>query len=421
MKFQRRFDMRAVLVSTLSITLLASTVSGVVAPSAIVQAAPAGAATSATPAADLDRLRIEGFDAIYSLDYHAARDRFESMTKLAPDDPAGYLYLANNLWLETLNSSRRLLTSVYTSGSFYQEVSKDDRVDAKRDRTFADLIKQAITASRTRLAKDPKDARALYYHASAVGLRAAYSTSVKRSFRKAIGDANDSIKLHKQVLVLDPTYTDSYLSIGLYDYVIGSLPWHWRVLARFAGLKGSKKRGIENLEKVVGTGKFTTDDARVVLVGIYNREGQPERSLALLTELGRRYPRNYLFRIEQGAMLFNLNRQDEGNKVFAELVADQKTTSTAADVINYSWGLALFDKGDFQNALERFNAVKQWNKSDAGLVSLSILNGGKSLDAMGKRTEAVAEYQAVLKRENIFDAHKQAGEYLKKPFAPAKK
>jgi tetratricopeptide (TPR) repeat protein len=294
-------------------------------------------------------------------------------------------------------------------------------VDAKRDRTFADLIKQAVTASQARLAKDPKDARALYYHASAVGLRAAYSTSVKRSFRKAIGDANDSIKLHKQVLALDPTYTDSYLSIGLYDYVIGSLPWAWRVLARFAGLRGSKKRGIENLEKVVETGRFTQDDARVVLVGVYNREGQPERSLALLTELGKRYPRNYLFRIEQGAMLFNLNRRDEGNKVFSELAADQRVASTATDVINYSWGIALFDKSDYQTALERFNAVKQWNKSDAGLVSQSILNGGKSLDAMGKRTEAVAEYQAVLKREDIFGAHKQANEYLKKPFSPPKK
>jgi tetratricopeptide (TPR) repeat protein len=320
-----------------------------------------------------------------------------------------------------LNSSRRLLTSVYTSGSFYQEVSKDDRVDAKRDRTFGDLIKQALTASQARLAKDPKDARALYYQASAVGLRAAYNTSVKRSFRKAIGDANDSIKLHKQVLVLDPTYTDSYLSIGLYDYVIGSLPWGWRVLVRVVGLKGSKKRGIENLEKVVQTGKLTPDDARVVLVGIYNREGQPERSLELLSDLGKRYPRNYLFRIEQGAMLFNLNRREEGDKVFSELVSDQRVASTAADVINYSWGLALSDKGDYKSALERFNAVRQWNKSDAGLTSLSILNAGKSLDAMGKRTEAVAEYQAVLKRENTYDAHKQANEYLKKPYVPVKK
>src|SRR5262245_31205179 len=101
-------------------------------------------------------------------------------------------------------------------------------------------------------------------------------------------------------------------------------------------------------------------------------------------------------------MLFNLNRREEGDKVFSELVSDQRVASTAADVINYSWGLALSDKGDYKSALERFNAVRQWNKSDAGLTSLSILNAGKSLDAMGKRTEAVAEYQAVLKRENTY-------------------
>src|SRR5262249_11795578 len=156
-------------------------------------------------------------------------------------------YLANNLWLETLNRSRRLMTSVYTGSSFYEEVKKEDQVDPKRDREFSDLIKKAIDAAHARLVKDPKDAEALYYEASALGVRAAYSTSVKRSFTRAIGDANDSIQLHKKVLKLDPGYIDSYLSIGLYDYVIGSLPLGWRILARFAGLKGSKPRGIENL------------------------------------------------------------------------------------------------------------------------------------------------------------------------------
>jgi len=99
-------------------------------------------------ASQFDGLRVEGFNAVYNLDYKTARERFLQMTRLAPDHPAGYLYLANNLWLETLYLTRRLTTSVYTGGSFYSEDANEDKVDPKRDREFQDLIKQAIAVSR---------------------------------------------------------------------------------------------------------------------------------------------------------------------------------------------------------------------------------------------------------------------------------
>src|SRR5437773_7845881 len=184
--------------------------------------------------AEFDRLRTEGFEAVYNIDYKTARERFLQMTKIAPDHPAGYVYLANNLWLETLFQSRRLTTSVYTGGSFYAQEKSEDQVDQKRDREFNELIKQALAATRARLLKDSKDVEALYYNASALGIRAAYGTSVKRSFTRSIGDANDSIQIQRQVIKLDPEYIDAYLSIGLYEYVIDSLPVGWRLLARFA-------------------------------------------------------------------------------------------------------------------------------------------------------------------------------------------
>src|SRR6266852_87971 len=49
-----------------------------------------------------------------------------------------------------------------------------------------------------------------------------------------------------------------------------------------------------------------------------------------------------------------------------------------------------------------------WPKSDQGLISLAHLHVGEALDALGKRDEAMAEYQVVLKRENVFDSHKLA-------------
>lgn len=369
---------------------------------------------------EFDRLRNEGNDALYNMDYQTARDRYQRMTKIAPEHPAGYVYLANNLWLETLNQSRRLTTTTYTTGSFYSQDKDEDKVDSKRDQEFTALLKQAMAATRARLLKNKDDAEALYYEAAALGLRAGYGTTVKRSFARAIGDANDSVQIQKKVIKIDPDYTDSYLSIGLYEYVIDSLPFSWRMLARLAGLKGSKKKGIEHLEMVTQKGRYTADDARVVLIGIYSKEGQPERALEIISQLAAKYPRNYLFGTERAVMLYNMGRADEGSRGFESLLKDERIAGQAADLVNYQWGEALAAKGEYAKAIEKYKEVARWPKSDDGLVSLAHLHSGQSLDAMGKRDEAIAEYQTVLKRENVFDSHKLASQYVKKPYAPSK-
>lgn len=372
-----------------------------------------------TVTAEFERLRKEGNESVYNLDYKDAKGIFLQMTKIAPDHPAGYVYLANNLWLETLNASRRLTASLYSSGSFYAQDKDSDATDMKREREFNDLIRKALAVSEARLKKNPRDAEALYYQGSARGLRAGYSVTVKRSFRKAIGDANASIKIQKQVLKIDPDYTDANLSIGLYEYVIGSLPFIWKIFAKVAGLSGSKKKGLEYLEMVAEQGRYASDDARVLLIGLYSRENQPERALEIIGYLAKKYPRNFLFGVERGAMLYRLGRLDEGDRVFTDMLKDERIAREAIDIVNYQWGEAMIGAGKFAEALAKYNAVKEWPRSSQELVSLSHLHAGQALDVMGKRQEAVAEYRVVLKRENVFDSHKQAEQYVKKPFTPA--
>ncbi|HLF84076.1 MAG TPA: hypothetical protein VI837_07885 [Blastocatellia bacterium] len=373
-----------------------------------------------TGISEFDRLRTEGFSAVYNIDYKTARERFLQMTRLAPDHPAGYVYLANNLWLETLYQGRRLTTSLYTGGSFYSQDKDEDKVDQKRNSDFNDLIRQALAATRARLVKNPRDVEALYYNASALGIRAAYGTSVKRSFTRAIGDANESIKIQRQVIKLDPEYIDAYLSIGLYEYVIDSLPGGLKFLARLAGLRGSKQKGIEHLELVTKQGKYTADDARVVLLGIYSKENQLDRALEIISYMAKQYPRNYLFGVERASMLYRTGHADDGARAFADLLKDERVAGQAADLVNFQWGEALLAKQDYTGAIARYKEVQRWPKSDPGLISFAHLHVGEALDALGKRDDAMAEYQVVLKRENVFDSHKLATQYVKRPYVAVK-
>ena len=136
--------MRFLLVLFLLIAILAS--SGI-ASSTLPTQVQASAAVSTPPstAEEFNRLRQEGNDAVYNMDYKFAQERFQRMVKLLPDHPAGYIYLANNMWLEWLNANRRLSTSLYSGGSFYnQDADKEDAFDKNRDNKFQHLITKAI-------------------------------------------------------------------------------------------------------------------------------------------------------------------------------------------------------------------------------------------------------------------------------------
>jgi len=406
-------------VSSLTALIVAASVgSALAAPrrfsrTSIVQSAPAAASDSSE---EFNRLRLEGNEAVYNLEYKTARQKFERMTMIAPEHPGGYVLLANNLWLETLNARRRLSASLYSAESFYAQTKTSEKADSKRTKEFDDLINKAISVSGTALKKNPKDAEALYYQGAALGLRAGFDATVLRSFSRAIGDANDSILLQRRVIKIDPGYTDAYTSIGLYKYIIDALPFGWRLLARFAGLKGSKKEGIEQLELVVAKGRLASDDARVLLIGICSREGQFDKALDNLGALAKKYPRNYLLSIERAAMLYRLGKRVEGAKAYGDLLNQEVVTRNAVDLVNYQWGESLFAAGDYAGALKRYEEVVRWPASNSDLVTLAYLHSGQAIDLSGDHGQASVQYEAVLKRENVFDSHERAEQFLKKAY-----
>src|SRR2546422_11735783 len=76
--------------------------------------------------AELDDLRVRGYEALYSLDYETANRLLKEMVRLYPDHPAGPQCLAATLWLQELNRSRHRQASLYSTESFYTGDEKAD-------------------------------------------------------------------------------------------------------------------------------------------------------------------------------------------------------------------------------------------------------------------------------------------------------
>jgi len=252
-------------------------------------------AQPATAAAQLDTLRAEGYQALYNLDYETARRRFQKMIDLAPDHPAGPQCMAASLWIQQLNESWELKSTLYSDKAYKTEKTKADQRQVEEFRKWTRRAKQLAEA---RLKRNERDVEALYFLGAAEGLEAAFSAAVERKFMSALRTGSSAVDHHRKVLELSPEFYDAELTIGLQNYVIGSLPLPLKMLAGTVGVRGSKKRGLKELEHVAREGHTGRDVARVLLIDLYKREKRWDDAIATARELSEKYPRNYLFKLQ---------------------------------------------------------------------------------------------------------------------------
>jgi len=381
--------------------------------------------------ARFETLRRSGLDALYNIEYDKAERDFKEIARLYPNHPGGSQLLAARIWIKTLYETRRLQSSLYSSESFY--INGDDKVDPKVIDEFRSYTREARRLAEARLKQDPKSVEALDFLANTEGLKAAFEEAVERRHFAALRDGNDAVNHHREVLKLDPKYVDAQITIGLYEYVVGSLPLPIKVLAGVSGFRGSKKKGLAMLEQVAKEGRWAQDDAKTVLILLYTRERRFTDVLPLTRELSAKYPRNYLLKLETADALVALaavkrkekdavgaaQAEKEAFGTFDELLRDRSVKETAAramDLIHFKYGEALFIAGQNDRAAKEFLATTKTDKAEAGLVTMAHLYAGRSYDVAGKREEALGQYKEVLARPNVYDAHEEAKRGLREAY-----
>ena len=381
--------------------------------------------------AKFESLRVAGSDALFNLDYETARRNFKEMALAFPNYPAGPQFLADSLWIETLYKTRRLQSSLYDSDSFYS--TNEDKADPQVIDQFRAWTRQARVLAEARLKQSPGDREALYFLGATQGLKASFEEAVERRHYAALKDGSDAVDKHREVIKFDPSYHDAELSIGLYDYTVGALPLPVKIAAGVFGFRGSKKRGLATIERVSQEGRWVRDDAKTLLILLYTREKQFAEAAALARELGAKYPRNYLYRLEAADALVSQAAQErhanhapattsaetEAFATFENLLRDRTVRDTAGralDLIHFKYGEALLTAGQFEHAAKEFMAAADVPNAQPGLATMAHLNAAHSLDLAGKRNDALGQYRAVLARPNVYDAHEQAQTGLKEAF-----
>lgn len=388
--------------------------------------------TSAT--SRLEQLRAQGSEALFNLDYATARRIFKEVAQLAPDEPVGPRMLAWTIWLETLNQSRLQQGAIYSSQSFTETVNQ---LDARTVQEFRDLTRRAEQLAWARLQRRPRDPATLYEMGSVETLKASFAITAEGRYLAALRDASSGVDKQREAIKLNPNFHDAELTIGLYDYLLGSLPLTAKIVAGFMGARGSKKRGLQTLERVAKDGYWERDDAKLLLMTMYKNQKRRADSLTLSRELQQKYPRNYLFKLETADSLISQATEErranhipaaealkkEAFGIFESLLNERQTpgiADRARGLVHFRYGEALLALGQSKDAAREFLAATDTPGTEAELVTRAHLRAAQSFDVAGKRDEAVAQCRVVLSRPNADNLQQQARRCIKEPYMIAK-
>src|SRR5262245_827563 len=171
-----------------------------------------------------------------------------------------------------------------------------DPASVAHDTQFQSRVDAAIASAEAWTARDPERAEAWFYLGGAYGARAQW----KVLRRERLGAARDGKRIKEaleRALALDPRLQEAYFGIGLYHYYADVAPAAAKMLRWLLLLPGGDKAdGMREMMRAREHAELLGDEADYQLHVIYLwYEKQPQRALALLTNLRDRHPRNPLF------------------------------------------------------------------------------------------------------------------------------
>ncbi len=351
----------------------------------------------------------------YDLDFPGAVTRFEQFHAAHPGDPQATAYLLDARIFEELYRQDLLDTTFYANDGFLTGRHATEEDPQKRDQIFA-LADEAVREADWRLSKNPNDVDALFARAWVRSLRCTYVAMVERAFGAGFRLATKAKDDAARALQLDPDYVDAKLIAGVYEYVVGALPWPFKLMIGFAGITGSKATGLAMLRDAGNRGVITSIEARTAIALFLRREAKYREAIEVIRTLKDQYPHDFLFCIEEA----NLRKDDgEGMKAvdaYREVLADAAKpgyfASSKLELADFGLGDALRGQRHYDEAAKAYEQAAATSGVGPELKIRSLLDAGQCHDINGQRALAVRDYQAAIDAGPDTSRADQARKYL---------
>jgi len=235
---------------------------------------------------------------MYDFNFPASQDILTRYIEKHTQDPLPYAFRASAYLFYELDRMNILQSDFFTDDDLIADKKKKIEPDPQVRTKFMQAVKDAEARADAALKVDPNDKQALFSMCIAQGVATDYMAFVEKRQIASISVAKRSNNYAQRLMKLDPKFYDAYLTAGISEYMIGSLPFFVRWFVHFDNVAGDKKRGVERLEMVAREGHYFRAFSKILLATIALREKRPRDAQLYLQELAHDYPANPLFRRE---------------------------------------------------------------------------------------------------------------------------
>jgi hypothetical protein len=235
---------------------------------------------------------------MYNQDYVGAHQVLDSYIATRPQDPLPYAFRASAYLFYELDRLGILESEFLTDDKKIAEKKKKVDPDPVVREKFVRAVRDVEARADAVLKASPDDPQALFAMCIAQGVSTDYMAFVEKKQFSSLSIAKRSNSYAQHLLRVDPKFYDAYLTAGISEYMLGSLPFFVRWFVHFDNVDGSKDRGVDRLKLVAREGHYFKPFSKIMLSIIGLREKRPQEAQQWLTELARDYPDNRLFRKE---------------------------------------------------------------------------------------------------------------------------
>ena len=366
-----------------------------------------------------DPMVREAYQHFYVLDYPQSVALLEKVKAAHPGDPSATAFLLEARVFEELYRQDLLDTTFYANDGFLTGKHPMPEDPAKRDVIFS-LADETVREADARLSRNPRDVDALYARGWAKSLRSSYMAMVERSFSAAFHIALQAHSDEAKVLEIDPDYVDAKLIVGTYQYVIGALPWGFKLLFGFAGITGSKAKGMAMLHDDFARAPMTSIEAGTVIALFLRRESKYREAIDVVRTLESKYPHDFLFCLEEANLRKDAGEGMAAVTAYQALVSDAAKPgyfpSTHLELAYFGMGEALRGQRHYAEAAHAYEQAAWTPGSGAELKRRSLVAAGKARDLNGERSLAVKDYQAAIANGSDTTQGDIARRLLKSPY-----
>ena len=248
--------------------------------------------------ADSNELLLEqGIEAFYDTDWVSSSEIFEKVKANSPDDPRPYFFESMMPFLE------------------YFLVNPTEELADQ----FLILSEKAVDLSEKRLSSSPSDTTMVLLLSGLHGYRGLVAADQDRH-RIALSSGLTGFNYTRQLLSLGSDRPDARIGRGMFYYMIGSIPSGMRWASNIVGLRASIEDGFDELKIAAKSDSYVSNDAKMMLMYLYEKEERYEESLFYAVQLTEKLPDNVIFLYKKAEIYEQLNNMDDALDVYREIV-----------------------------------------------------------------------------------------------------